>query len=95
MSKAWGGRRAQRIRAELAATLPVRCWRCGGMVFEWMEWDVGHLVELDLDPSAAYDPSAYAVEHARCNRQAGARFGNRKRAGRRPPDPRQWTSRDW
>lgn len=97
MSKGWGGRRAQQVRAELAATLPAACWRCGGIVTADMAWDVGHLIEVDLDPSNAYDPDAYAVEHAYCNRRAGAQYGNRKRAGwrRRPTTSRRWTSRDW
>ena len=93
MSRQWGGRRAQQIRAALASTLPTVCWRCGRTVTADMAWDVGHFREVDADPTAAYEPDEYAVEHARCNRQAGARYGNRKRAGRR--QPRRWTSRDW
>lgn len=95
MSKHWGGRRAQQIRAALAATLPTACRRCGRIVTADMRWDVGHLREVDADPTAAYDPAGYAVEHARCNRRAGAVCGNRKRAGRRRANPRRWTSRDW
>jgi len=53
------------------------------------------VIEVDRDPDVAYDPDGYAVEHAYCNRAAGARYGNRKRAGRRRADPRRWTSRDW
>ncbi len=95
MAKRWGGRRAQEIRAALAATLPTVCWRCGRIVTADMAWDVGHLIEVDRDPNVAYDPEMHAVEHAYCNRAAGARYGNRKRAGRRRADPRRWTSRDW
>lgn len=93
MSKHWGGRRAQQIRASLAETLPTPCWRCGRLVTGDEPWDVGHFLEVDLDPEGAYDPDRYAVEHARCNRRAGAQYGNRKRAGRR--QHRRWTSRDW
>lgn len=100
----WGGRRAQKIRAELAETLPAICWRCGGWIMPGMKWDVGHLVEVDRDPEAAYDLDGYAPEHAYCNRAAGAAYGNRKRAGLAPrpksPTSRQWvrptpTSRRW
>ncbi len=92
MSKPWGGRRAQKIRAELALTLPTLCWRCGRIVTEHMAWDVGHIIEVDRDPASAYDSDGYRVEHARCNRRAGARYGNAKRAA---TDPRRWTSREW
>ena len=91
MGRRWGGRRAQQIRAELAATLPAVCWRCGGIVTAAMRWDVGHIIEVDRDPDSAFDVEAVAVEHARCNRAAGAAYGNRKRAVVRP----RWTSRDW
>lgn len=62
-----------------------------------VSWDVGHLGEVDADPDGAYDPDGYAVEHARYNRRAGARYGNRRRAGRREPcwmvsPPRPWRS---
>lgn len=93
VSKAWSGRRAQAVRASLAESLPVACWRCGRLVTEADEWDVGHVVELDLDPDSAYDPGSYAVEHRRCNRAAGARYANSKRASQSRPF--RLTSREW
>lgn len=92
MSKRWGGRRAQQIRQALAATLPAYCWRCGGVVTAEMAWDVGHAIETDRAPDLTYDPDVHRVEHAYCNRSAGARYGNAKRSGRRRP---RWTSREW
>ena len=92
MKSRWGGRRAQKIRAELALTLPTVCWRCGRIVTEHMAWDVGHIIEVDRDPDAAYDSDGLRVEHARCNRQAGARYGNRKRGTTFKISP---TSREW
>lgn len=92
MKSRWGGRRAQKIRAELALTLPTVCWRCGRIVTEHMAWDVGHVIEVDRDPDSAYDSDGLRVEHARCNRQAGARYGNRKRGTTFKISP---TSREW
>jgi len=41
--------------------------------------DVGHKVEADLDKRKWYAPIDTQPEHARCNRKAGAQYGNRKR----------------
>lgn len=92
MSKPWGGRRAQKVRDQLAQTLPAVCWRCGRIITAEMRWDVGHLVEVDRDPEGAYEDDGYAPEHAYCNRAAGAAYGNRKRGAARAVSP---TSRQW
>jgi hypothetical protein len=48
----------------------VRCARCGQPIIPGTAWDLGH----SNDRSTWTGP-----EHARCNRAAGARYGNRKR----------------
>lgn len=42
--------------------------------------DVGHIMGKDIDPRLMWAPCDTQPEHARCNRRAGARYGNRKRA---------------
>jgi hypothetical protein len=42
--------------------------------------DVGHRIEADIDRRRFYAPIDTQPEHAYCNRRAGARYGNRKRA---------------
>jgi hypothetical protein len=65
----------QQLRAALLATYSPSqpCPRCGRPLGPWPELlDLGH-----LDGTAK---TAYAgLEHRRCNRQAGAREGNRQR----------------
>lgn len=92
MSGPWGGRRVMKLRQQLAQLLPVPCARCGKPVLPGMKWDLGHVVEIDRDPEGMWDPSLIRIEHAHCNRAAGARYSNRKRAGRRriPPTSREW-----
>jgi hypothetical protein len=55
--------------------------------------DVGHILGADLDPRQWWAPVDTRPEHARCNRRAGARYGNRKRAATRRSFLR--TSQHW
>ena len=69
--------RARLIRALRPGTL---CPRCGKPMYRWQQLDAGHSRERAL-----YGPHVQAdrVEHASCNRAAGAALGNRLRhAGR-------------
>jgi hypothetical protein len=45
--------------------------------------DVGHIIEQDRDSRKLYAPNETRPEHARCNRKAGAAYGNRKRGWQR------------
>jgi len=79
----------KKIRAELAATLPTPCGKCGAMVQPWMRWDVGHIIPTIIAPHLMDDPSNHQVEHASCNRREGQWLSS-KRPRRMKP-----TSRDW
>lgn len=67
----------RRLRAALApvvATGTVVCWRCGLLIAGDAPWDLGH---DDEDPTR----KTKGPEHrGPCNRAAGARKGNAKRA---------------
>lgn len=90
MSK-WGGRRVVQLRRQLEQLLPVPCARCGQPVLPGQRWDIGHAIGRDIAPELTWDPSQYRIEHASCNRAAGARYVNAKRRQRRiPPTSREW-----
>jgi len=59
--------------------------------------DVGHIMGRDIDPRSEWAPVDTQPEHVRCNRQAGARYGNGKRARTRLMRRAAIldTSRDW
>ena len=82
----------KKIRAELAATLPTPCGKCGAMVQPWMRWDVGHIIPTIIAPHLMDDPSNHQVEHASCNRREGQWLSSKRRPRRRRFPP---TSRDW
>lgn len=96
MSKAWGGRRAQRARARLAPDVAAGravCRRCGLPIKPGQEWDVGHVSDL---VTGGHVDGPTRPEHARkadCpkggNRSAGATLGNMLRA-ERGPRTRPW-----
>jgi 5-methylcytosine-specific restriction endonuclease McrA len=67
------------------------CGKCGHPVVQGMAWDVGHIIAQDIAPHMAHDPANWRIEHRRCNRSAGATYGNRKRRRRMLPTP----SRTW
>ena len=91
MTAPWGGRRAQKVRALIATTLPRPCSKCGQQVYPWQRWDVDHIRDRDNHPELTWVPSNWSVAHARCNRSAGAADGNRKRGKARPV----WTMAGW
>ena len=67
----------QKLRAQVAKLVAAGtavCWRCGRAIQPWMAWDLGH---DDWDRSVYRGP-----EHAKCNRAAAARKGNRMRGKR-------------
>jgi hypothetical protein len=59
------------------------CWRCGQLMLPGQALDAGHSVDRALGGTVAD-----RMEHASCNRRAGAILGNRLRARLR-------RSRDW
>jgi hypothetical protein len=70
----YGGEHQAVRRAMLPYAVGSRCWRCGQPILPGQPVDLGH----------TDDRSGYAgPEHARCNRQAGARLGNARRRQRR------------
>jgi hypothetical protein len=60
------------------------CWRCGRPMHLWQGLDRGHIVSRALGGT---DGPA-ALEHATCNRSAGAALGNRLRDAPGRPVPR-------
>lgn len=80
-------RRWRRIRAAYALTLPVACWRCGKLIQQTDEWDLGHVV----DRARGGGDDQLAPEHSKCSRAAGVRLARRlKREGRILPPSRDW-----
>lgn len=90
----WGGRRAQKAREFIAATLPAPCIRCRQTVWPWQDWDTGHRQDRDTHPELTWVPSNWGPEHRRCNRGAGARYATAKRLGR-VARSRTWTAPGW
>ncbi|GAB3429872.1 hypothetical protein [Actinophytocola sediminis] len=71
------GAEHQQLRAELLPWAYGRpCPRCGDLMHEGQELDLGH----DDEDRAEYQ----GMEHATCNRSAGAAKGNRQRGQARP-----------
>ena len=63
------------------------CWRCGQPMFRWQALDRDHVI--DRVRGGIDGPAVLA--HARCNRSAGARAGNRMRgAAKRWAQARRW-----
>jgi hypothetical protein len=59
----------QRRKAMLPQAIGRRCIYCGALMLEWMKLDLDHATD--------------SITHARCNRAAGARYGNALRGLRR------------
>lgn len=91
MTKAWGGPRVTRLRAEMIEQLPLQCWRCGQWIMSAADLTIGHIIEVDRAPELMWDEENHRPEHRHCNYSAGATYGNRKR-GQAQPSP---TSRRW
>jgi hypothetical protein len=78
----------QQQRKQLLAAMPEGhpCARCGRPMYR------GQPLEADHFPGRMYGgPQTLKLSHMRCNRRAGARAGNRRRARRQ----RLRTSRPW
>ncbi|MBI1757990.1 MAG: hypothetical protein HYR62_01960 [Actinobacteria bacterium] len=77
----------ERLLWELRERPGQPCVRCGKPMWPWQRLDAGHSVPASMGGVAE------RLEHASCNRSAGARTRNRRAAVRRaastPP------SRDW
>jgi hypothetical protein len=76
-------RALRRYWQPLVADGRVSCARCGRAIHPMQPWDLGH----STDRTAHTGP-----EHTYCNRSAGARLGNHRRAQRRRA---RYTSRRW
>lgn len=90
--KNYSGQARKRL-GQLIAVGEAVCSRCGRPVTPGQLWDVDHLIGQDIAPHLIDDPTNWAVAHRRCNRAAGAAYGNRKRAPQRrtpPPPSRAW-----
>lgn len=73
------------------------CHLCGNLIAPDAPWDVDHIVPQDVAPHLALVETNWAPAHRRCNRKAGAEYGNAKRGGhvyrrpeRIPPPSREW-----
>jgi hypothetical protein len=71
---AYGGDHQALRRALLPVAVGSRCWRCGLPIGPGQAVDLGH-----TDDRTSWS----GLEHARCNRAAGARLGNARRRQRR------------
>ncbi|HEY2957373.1 MAG TPA: hypothetical protein VGM21_04055 [Actinomycetota bacterium] len=71
----YGGEHQALRRALLPYAVGSRCWRCGRPILPGQPVDLGH----DDDNPGLYR----GLEHARCNRQAGAAKGKARRRERR------------
>jgi hypothetical protein len=58
----YNGEHAQRRKVMLPLAIGKACVYCGGLMLEWMKLDLDHATN--------------SITHARCNRSAGARYGN-------------------
>ncbi|SRR6266851_1308234 len=69
-----------RARQELLAAFRdgQRCPRCGKPMRAWQKLDAGHVIPRMLGGGLG----PLRLEHARCNRAAGARLGNAARSKR-------------
>jgi len=89
-------RRLMAPRASWAAVIAlgfrvVRCWRCGCVLHEGNDWDLGHRTDKAL--GGADSPENLWPEHRSCNRQAGGALGlvMRRNGGHvYPPPSREW-----
>jgi 5-methylcytosine-specific restriction endonuclease McrA len=83
---------APKLRATLAAQLPLPCVECGRPVLPEQQWQVGHRIPASQGgrPTAA---NTGAV-HTSCNKRAGGALGartvNARRAPKRPPSEMSW-----
>ena len=59
----------QKRKAMLPLSIGRRCIYCGGVMLAWMKLDLDHTTDQ--------------ITHAFCNRSAGAKVGNARRALRR------------
>jgi hypothetical protein len=59
----------QRRKAMLPQAIGRPCIYCGGLMLEWMKLDLDHTTNQ--------------ITHAKCNRSAGAKYGNALRGLRR------------
>jgi hypothetical protein len=69
MAKKYGWAHQQKRAVMLPQAIGRQCVYCGTLMLEWMA--------LDLDHSTGQ------ITHAKCNRSAGARYGNTLRGLRR------------
>ncbi|MEJ7719808.1 MAG: hypothetical protein WKF58_04925 [Ilumatobacteraceae bacterium] len=83
--------RARRLVAAAKADPTTKCWRCGLTLAEHRLhkngkpafWTAGHLVDGEID-------GVLMPEASRCNYEAGAAAGNRRRRQPRNPTSRKW-----
>ena len=79
--RGYDARHQSRRKAMLEAAYYTPCPECGELMLPGQELDAGHSTPLAHDPEAVAD----RIEHASCNRRAGARI---RRRGQRNPRPR-------
>lgn len=85
--------RARKLLGQQIALGVAVCSKCGQAVTPAQLWDVDHVIGQDVAPHLIDDPTNWAVAHRRCNRAAGAAYGNRKRNPYPrpvPPPSREW-----
>lgn len=87
------GTKARALLQPLIDQGMAQCAHCHTAVLPGQAWDVDHRIEQDRAPHLIHDPANWRIAHRHCNRSAGARYGNRKRARMRPPIP--GASRPW
>ena len=84
-----------KLRAAIAAALPLPCVDCGRMVTEEHTWQVGHLPGIDIAHSQSVSIEDVGPSHSRsaiwprnCNQIAGGKAGAAKTNAKRRQDQR-------
>lgn len=77
-------RDARSVVAAAYADPLTQCGRCGGYAHHGDPWEAGHVIDGQVG-------GQLRAEHRSCNRAAGARLGNARRAARAGLA----TTRDW
>jgi hypothetical protein len=63
----WDGSAVTKIRETWRERLPLRCRRCGRMIYPADDWIVGHIKSRRAYPELTWDPANHWPEHRHCS----------------------------
>lgn len=66
----WDGSAVTKIRETWRERLPLRCRRCGRMVYPADDWIVGHIKSRRAYPELTWDPANHWPEHRSCSNES-------------------------